>query len=351
MNTAILVGIAFIVLGIIIFIVKLVMPNENQRMRRLGVASFVFGVILEIIGLVLSSGGIQIVITPTQNSPSSTPPVIPPTQMAIPVENGASWVAALGFVRVEGGTFTMGSNSGDNDEKPVHQVTISKAFYMGKHEVTQKEWVEVMGSNPSSFKGDSLPVERVSWYNVIEYCNKRSIKEGLTPAYTVDKGRADPSNTNDYDAVKWVVTWNRSANGYRLLTEAEWEYACRVGLTAPFNTGDTITTEQANYTGNYPYNNAAKGTNRGKTTAVGSFAANRWGLYDMHGNVWEWCWDWYDDYKSGAQTNPLGADSGSIRVARGGSWGSFARYLRSAYRDGHTPSHRDDGLGFRLVRP
>jgi formylglycine-generating enzyme required for sulfatase activity len=206
---------------------------------------------------------------------------------------------------------------------------------MGKYEVTQKEYVALMGTNPSNFKGDNLPVEQVTWYDAVNYCNARSRSEGLTPAYTV-------SGTD--------VTWNRSANGYRLPTEAEWEYACRAGTTMPFSTGSNITTNQANYDGNYPYNGNAKGIYRQKTTAIGSFAPNAWGLYDMHGNVWEWCWDWYGDYGTAAQTDPLGAVSGALRVLRGGSWFYSGRYARSAYRNYDTPSNRLSNLGFRLVR-
>ncbi|MDR2096366.1 MAG: SUMF1/EgtB/PvdO family nonheme iron enzyme [Treponema sp.] len=249
------------------------------------------------------------------------------------------WVLE-GFVRIAGGTFMMGSPASEAErlhdrEGPQHSVTVS-GFYISKYEVTQKEWTEVMGSNPSNFKGDNLPVENVSWYDAIEYCNRRSVKEGFTPAYT-------RSGDN--------VTWNRGANGYRLPTEAEWEYACRAGTTGPFSTGSNITTSQANYDGRYPYNGNAKGIYRGKTWNVGSGSANAWGLYDMHGNVWEWCWDWYGSYSGYAQTDPVGASSGSNRLNRGGSWINTARNARSAYRSNNTPSSRSLNLGFRLVRP
>jgi formylglycine-generating enzyme required for sulfatase activity len=241
------------------------------------------------------------------------------------------------MVRIPGGTFTMGSPANepgrDNDEVQ-HQVTVS-AFSMGNYEVTQQEWREVMGNNPSNFKGDSLPVEQVSWYEAVEYCNRRSRREGLNPAYTIH-------GTN--------VSWNRNANGYRLPTEAEWEYACRAGTSDPFNTGYNISTGQANYNGNYPYHNNAKGAYRGKTVSVGSFAANAWGLYDMHGNVWEWCWDWYGNYPSRAQTDPTGPSTGADRVNRGGSWNHHARYLRSANRNYSGPSSQYNYLGFRLAR-
>jgi len=258
------------------------------------------------------------------------------------------------MVRIEGGAFTMGSPanevSRDSDEVQ-HRVTVS-TFYMSKYQVTQAEYQVVMRTNPSYFKGANLPVENVSWYDAVEYCNALSQREGLTPAYTIDKSRSDPNNKNEYDNLKWLVTRNPNANGYRLPTEAEWEYACRAGTTTPFSTGNNITTSQANYDGNYPYNNNAKGTYREKTTPVGSFAANRWGLYDMHGNVWEWCWDWYGEYKNEAQTNPTGAVSGASRVIRGGGWNSNAGgSVRSASRSDGYPSGRYANIGFRLVRP
>ena len=282
------------------------------------------------------------------------------------------------FVRIQGGTFTMGSPSSepqrDSNEGPQHQVTVS-SFYMGIYEVTQREYQEVMGTTPSQFRGYNLPVEMVSWYDAIEYCNRRSEREGLTPAYMIDKSRSDPNNRNESDTVRWLVTWNRNANGYRLPTEAEWEYACRAGTVTPFNTGNNIMASLANYDGRYPYNSDynANGTYRQMTTAVGNFAPNPWGLYDMHGNVWEWCWDWYGNYSSGAQADPQGvgikersgiwnymstppspapqgAVSDSYRVMRGGSWYDYGLGLRSAYRGYGNPADWYDGVGFRLVR-
>ncbi|GBU26780.1 serine/threonine protein kinase [Treponema sp. R8-4-B8] len=278
---------------------------------------------------------------PKVTTTTTTQPQQPATQPAQTVTPAAQQPASIpaGMVRIQGGTFTMGSPSSEpsrnSNEGPQHQVTVS-SFYMGRYEVTQKEYQEVMGTNPSNFKGDNLPVEQVSWYDAIEYCNKRSQKEGLTPAYTRNGDN---------------VTWNKNANGYRLPTEAEWEYACRAGTTTPFSTGNNVTTSQANYDGNYPYNNNAKGEYRQKTTAVGSFSPNALGLYDMHGNVREWCWDWYGDYTSGAQTDPMGASSGSYRVLRGGNWNNYGMFLRSASRYGSYPYVRYYDIGFRLVRP
>jgi len=239
----------------------------------------------------------------------------------------AEWNLNVNMVRVQGGTFMMGSPANepdrDDNEGPQHQVTVS-GFYMGRYEVTQKEYQEVMGTNPSNFKGDNLPVENVSWYDAIEYCNERSRREGLTPAY---------SRNGDN------VTWNRSANGYRLPTEAEWEYAC-TGTTGAYNTGTVI----SDNTGWYD-------TNSGRRThPVGQKPANAWGLYDMHGNVYEWCWDLYGYYSNESQTNPSGAVTGTDRVLRGGYWNSYGRDLRSAYRNYSNPNYRSNILGFRLVR-
>jgi formylglycine-generating enzyme required for sulfatase activity len=234
------------------------------------------------------------------------------------------------FVRVEGGTFQMGTASGGNDERPVHTVTV-KSFSMGKYEVTQKEWQEVMGNNPSSRnKAEDWPVETVSWFDAIEYCNKRSIKEGLTPAY---RGSGDN------------ITCDWNANGYRLPTEAEWEFAAKGGIKDSYLTyeysGSNIVDAVAWY-----------GGNSGKITwLVGIRAPNSLGIYDMSGNVSEWCWDRYGGYSSEAQTDPRGAVSGANRVVRGGSWFYPATYVRSAFRGYFTPSIRSDDLGFRLVRP
>jgi formylglycine-generating enzyme required for sulfatase activity len=218
-----------------------------------------------------------------------------------------------------------------NDNETQHQVTVS-GFYMGKYEVTQKEYYDVMGTWPGTAPsstygaGDSYPMYNVSWEDAVKYCNARSLSEGLTVAYTV-------SGT--------TVTRNQSANGYRLPTEAEWEYACRAGTTTAYSSGSSV-----DNAGWYSSN-----SEESTTHLVGTKQANAWGLYDMHGNVWEWCWDWYGTYVAGAQTNPQGAVSGSDRVVRGGSWGYGAQALRSAFRNILTPSYRSLDLGFRLVRP
>jgi formylglycine-generating enzyme required for sulfatase activity len=233
------------------------------------------------------------------------------------------------MIRIHGGTFTMGSpdsEPGREDDETRHLVRVSD-FFISRYEVTQEEYREVMGADLSEFKGDSLPVEQVSWFDAIEYCNRRSLMEDLIPAYTVS-GSGDRRD----------VTWNRDANGYRLPTEAEWEYACRAGTTAPYSGGDSV--DSAGW----------HDGNSGHTThPVGQKEASAWGLYDMHGNVYEWCQDWYGEYADGAQEDPAGTASSSSRVVRGGSWGSLARYLRSAYRY-FTPSNGSSYVGFRLAR-
>jgi formylglycine-generating enzyme required for sulfatase activity len=249
----------------------------------------------------------------------------------------------VSMVQISAGTFTMGSptseaNRGNTETQ--HSVTLS-AFYMGKYQVTQALYELVMGTNPSYFHGGSgrepaageiqgkRPVEYVTWYKAVEFCNKLSALDGRTAVYTTTNG---------------TVTMDSSKNGYRLPTEAQWEYACRAGTTTAYNTGAAISDNTGWYTDN----------SGGKTHQVGLKPANAWGLYDMHGNVREWCWDLYDSYSSSSVTDPTGAVTGSNRVIRGGYWGSDGQYLRSACRSYGTPDYLSDGnggLGFRVVRP
>ncbi|KAA0265746.1 MAG: hypothetical protein EDM75_01850, partial [Chlorobiota bacterium] len=219
------------------------------------------------------------------------------------------------MVSIEGGTFTMGSTDGNSDEKPMHQVTVS-SFMMSKTEVTQSLWESVMGSNPSNFKWNERPVESVSWYDAVEFCNKLSEKEGLQKAYS-------GSGEN--------ISCDFTANGYRLPTEAEWVYAARGGnKSRGYKYAGSNDLDAVGWYGN----------NSGSETKESSKKQpNELGIFDMSGNVWEWCWDWYDQnyYSSTNQTDPRGPNSSSNRVLRGGSWYDDAEYCRVARRSSSAP--------------
>jgi formylglycine-generating enzyme required for sulfatase activity len=215
----------------------------------------------------------------------------------------------LEMVKIAGGSFLMGSPSDElerNNDETQHQESV-RDFYIAKYQTTQAQWQAIMGNNPSDFnKGGKYPVESVSWNDAQEFCQKLTQKTGLT---------------------------------FRLPTEAEWEYACRAGTTTPFYYGETLSTEIANYDGNSTYGAGKKGIYRGETTEVGSFPANGWGLYDMHGNLWEWC---QDDYREDYQ-------SSNKKVLRGGSWFSLPWYCRCAFRSRDVAGFSLNYIGFRVV--
>jgi formylglycine-generating enzyme required for sulfatase activity len=246
-------------------------------------------------------------------------------------------------VLIPAGTFQMGntgafSASYTDDEKPVHTVTLTKSFYMGKYEVTQSQWKTVMGTDPSGFKGDNLPVEQVSWYDAVEFCNKLSEKDGLTKCYTI--------NGTD-------VTCNWSSNGWRLPTEAEWEYACKAGTTTDFYSGILTYPDSSPLDANLDKIGWYWGNSDSTTHPVGQKQANAFGLYDMSGNVWEWCWDWWSStyYNNTTVTDPKGPIGADFRVCRGGSWDYDAYRCRSASRNYFYPGNRNDNsVGFRVVR-
>ena len=237
-------------------------------------------------------------------------PIANSDNITIPVKDGIS----IDMVRVEAGTFTMGATAEmkdpNDDEKPTHRVTLTNDYYIGKYEVTQALWKAVMGNNPSNFKGDNLPVEKVSWDDCQEFISKLNRITGKT---------------------------------LRLPTEAEWEYAARGGNNS----------RGYQYSGSNNLSDVAwfRGNSGGKPHAVGTKQPNELGIYDMSGNVDEWCqdWYWYGAYSSSSQVNPTGANSGSYRVCRGGSWGCIARICRSSYRYCGTPVSRYTFLGLRLV--
>jgi formylglycine-generating enzyme required for sulfatase activity len=253
------------------------------------------------------------------------------------------------MVQIQGGTFTMGSPEDEpnrSEDETQHSVTLT-GFSMGKYPVTQEQYLAVMGTNPSNYRNPSAtkhPVEKVTWYDALVFCNKLSVFEGLSPAYRIS-GSTDPA-TWGTGPITSNATWNAveivaDSAGYRMPTEAQWEYACRAGTTTAYNTGATISDDTGWY----------KDNSDNRTHSVGEKPANAWDLYDMHGNVFEWCWDWYGTYADGAQTNPTGAVSGDKRVARGGSYYGDGEDMRSAFRDNYTPSTSLIDIGFRLVRP
>jgi len=225
------------------------------------------------------------------------------------------------FRWIEPGTFMMGSPTNEPerfDDEIQHNVTISQGFWLADCTVTQALWQAAMGTNPSEFKGDDHPVERVSWNDAQAFIDQLN---GLKPELKLC-----------------------------LPTEAQWEYACGAGTQTPFSFGDQIDSNQVNFNGEYPYNNGRMSEYRKQTVVVKSLPPNPWGLYEMHGNVWEWCQDWYGGYQNGTDIDPQGAATGDARVLRGGSWFYFGRYCRSASRSGNTPADASNDFGFRLAR-
>jgi len=234
------------------------------------------------------------------------------------------------MILLPGGTFTMGQEGGEVDESP-HAATLSP-FAIDKFEVTQQEYEQVMGSNPSKVKNPKNPVEQIRWSDAVRYCNERSRREGLDPAY---------------DLKTWACRFE--ASGYRLPTEAEWEYAARAGATTMYSYGDTD--------GELVRHAWFKANSGGKPHPVGQRKPNAWGLYDMHGNVWEWCTDFYkvDYYSAAPAQDPKGPGSGDKKVLRGGCWNSSPDACRLAYRYNENPAYTDacfgyDIYGFRCVR-
>ncbi|MHA2030599.1 MAG: SUMF1/EgtB/PvdO family nonheme iron enzyme [Candidatus Kariarchaeaceae archaeon] len=236
----------------------------------------------------------------------------------------------MSMILVVGGIFTMGDTwgDGDGDELPIHSVTLD-SFYIGQYEITQAQWDSIMGSNPSTFQGQNRPVERITWFEALTFCNSLSLRDNLTPCYNI--------NGNN-------VIWDISANGYRLPTEAEWEFAAR---------GGTLSQNYKFSGNNTPDNVAWYSSNSGNGThEVGFKQPNELGIYDMSGNVWEFCWDWYGNYSASPQTNPTGPSNGTDKVVRGGAFYESSHRIRVSERGTELPNSTggNDYIGLRLVR-
>lgn len=233
------------------------------------------------------------------------------------------------------GTFQMGSPATDANRFPneqQHTAQLTTAFALSETEVTQMQYEQLMGMNPSQYKGDpKCPVDSVSWFDAVAYCNRLSVREGLLPCYQID-------------GLNVTLEQNLKCRGYRLPTEAEWEYAARANSAQyQLYAGSDTVGDVAWYSTNAVMPNSPR--------PVRTKVPNSWGLYDLSGNVWEWVWDWYGEYPMiPLSINPIGPQSGSMRVVRGGSWGSVAQGARVAFRAGFATASRDGGVGFRLAR-
>ncbi|MFO7660344.1 MAG: SUMF1/EgtB/PvdO family nonheme iron enzyme [Candidatus Cloacimonadaceae bacterium] len=247
------------------------------------------------------------------------------------------------MVEVPGNKFEMGDTAGfgRSDERPIQKVELN-SFLVCRTPVTQKLWNLVMDDNPSNFQGFELPVEHISWYDAIEFCNRLSLMADFMPCYIIDQDKTDPTNHNKNDGKKWLVQCNPEADGYRLLTEAEWEFAARGGSNSNYY----------NYAGSEQVGNVAwiKDNSGFKTHPVGQKKPNEIGLYDMSGNIWEWCWDWYDNYSETELVNPCGAENGQYKIIRGGSWADNKNYQRVASRGKENPSGKYSSIGLRIAR-
>jgi len=247
-------------------------------------------------------------------------------------------IPPIKMLPILGGTFTMGD--GSDDDYPAHKVRLDD-FYLCEFPVTQDLYEALMQNNPSEFKGSRHPVERVRWYDAVEFCNLLSDGLGLENYYTIDKETKDKDNTNKNDKIKWLVKVNNKTKGFRLPTEAEWEYAARGGVIEnPTTYAGSNRLEQVSWYGK---------NSGGNTQEVGLKFPNPLGLYDMNGGVWAWCWDWYGNYNLEVKGDSVGAKTGSDRVVRGGGWIGNPDICRIVKRDMDIPTLRSRNIGFRIA--
>ncbi len=246
------------------------------------------------------------------------------------------------------GTFTMGSpetEPGRTPDETQHTVTLTASVYVCKHEITQAEWQSVMGWNESAFSGNDRPVEQVTWFDALRFCNNLSSRDGYSAVYVLSN-----QTYSGVHVTNATVDWVLGSDGYRLPLEAEWEYACRAASSTAFCNGG-ITELACGADPNLAEVGWYCGNSSGAPHLTEGLDANVWGLKDFHGNVLEWCWDWYGAYPSGPVSNPVGPSTGSKRVQRGGSWLSNASDCRSAVRASRGPGERDHSIGLRVVKP
>lgn len=340
--------------------------------------------------LLLAHVGPAVVSSPAQEPKPEPSPLVAPFDLPKAVAGQAAWARHLKVARrvtnasriemvlIPPGEYLRGAGSTDDktvvnpetplkaeylvSEQPQHRVRITKPFYMARFETTQAQFEELLKRNTSAFSeagnrksrvpGIStadFPVERVTWYDCIEFCNRLSEAEGKSPCYLLtDIERADD------ESITKATVGTVQGTGYRLPTEAEWEYACRAGTTTVFHFGDQFNPRQANVNGQCPIGPTAEGPYLSRTSKVGTHPANNFGLHDMCGNVWEWCQDGYDEtaygeFASKTAVDPVVDEGVPFRVLRGGSWYSYRRFCRSASRFKMTPSRQLNSNGFRVV--
>jgi len=289
--------------------------------------------------ILIDPGSYQVVVTHQESHWAGQLLLLPEESKTLQVTLGH----ALPMVLVQPGSFLMGSpvnEPGRQDDEHQHLVTLTRGFWMATTEVSQALYEEVMGTNPSRWVSPLRPVENVTWFDCVRFCNQLSEQHGFQQVYSI---------TDD------VVEWDPMVDGYRLPTEAEWEYSSRAGTSTMFSFGDDP--DRLHQFGNYcdqacqrAWRDSTQVDGHAFTAPVGSFEPNAWGLYDMHGNLWEWCWDWWAPFEAPPLVDPQGPLSGSLKAERGGCWEVGPDMCRQAYRHYVEPDQKRSYLGFRIVR-